>query len=724
MKLITRVLTGAGFLAALPGFAAVTVKTVPWDPANLTSPHTVVAGKIATLTATVDLGGSTDNFTYFWNFGDGSANQTPLPVVKTGTSATVGNVYNLSVTHNYPVTTGVNYTAVLTVSDVTNPAAYTGNYYLIVQPTSLASSVNQSIDAGLWYLHTTMDRTTTPVNSLPVPIGGWDGTLGNGCVGTGNACLNSLGLDSNNVQAFEVSGHYENGPGVDPYSDDVARGLARLMMYLLPAANSKIYGAYPSYGPGGSKTISYNPALMAARCSDGTQPNYTAKTCATGTYINYNPNATSCTTAPSSPCTFVYDGNSNSQTLTFANGADGEGDFGYQTGMVVTAIVASQNPNGVARTGTGAVAGMPALPGVLGQTYHNIVQDLVDGIGYCQYYGDAQNSAGYNNGGGWEYYCSGTVNEYSAYDDNSPSQWNAIALIAANRAFGIAIPPIVIDTNQVWVTWSQDTSSTNKGQYGYNEWNNQPWGPYAVTPSGMVQLAMDGVGRTGALDPDQRWNLAENFYRKNFCNTATLNTATTSPRAYTYGLFSFTKAMLEHDPGGVLNPITTLANQPGNTNPIDWYAAQASAGDACDGVAQTLISRQNAAGYWGGSSVYYDYQYPQSQFETAWSLIMLQKTSFTQCVNNLGGVGKASSRAGGAQVSLTWSGIGSASSYQIQRASNAAGPFNNVGSTTGLAFVDQTAGLVNGNTYSYRLEPLNASSVGICTSNVTSIMVP
>ena len=62
-----------------PAFAAVTVKPVPWDPTNLTSPHTVVAGTVATLTATVDLGGSADTFTYFWKFGDGSANQAPRP---------------------------------------------------------------------------------------------------------------------------------------------------------------------------------------------------------------------------------------------------------------------------------------------------------------------------------------------------------------------------------------------------------------------------------------------------------------------------------------------------------------------------------------------------------------------------------------------------------------------------------------------------------------------
>jgi hypothetical protein len=410
----------------------------------------------------------------------------------------------------------------------------------------------------------------------------------------------------------------------------------------------------------------------------------------------------------------------------FPYGVDGEYNWGYQTGMVVTAIVASQNTAGVARTGAASsnCPGVNCLPGVQGQTYYNIVQDLVDGIGYCQYYGDAGNSNGENNGGAWEYYCSGTSNLYVNYDDNSPSQWNAIALIAAFRGFGITIPQIVKDTNQVWVSWDEDlTGDANTGLFGYNAWNSYPWGPWAVTPSGMVQLAMDGVGRTAAGSADQRWNLAESVYRNNFCN-AISNGATGAPRAYTYGLFSFTKAMEQHDPGGSLAPITLFGDQPSGTNLMDWYGAQASNGDPCDGVAQTLVSRQN---YGGVKGAWYgeDYEYPQTQFETAWSTIMLQKTSFVACVTNLGGAGKAGSRSGAAEVTLTWSGIGDASSYQVQRSSTNGGPYTNVGSpTTALAFVDQTSGLANGGTYYYVLQPLNVNHTAVCTSNQASIIIP
>ena len=138
----------------------------------------------------------------------------------------------------------------------------------------------------------------------------------------------------------------------------------------------------------------------------------------------------------------------------------------------------------------------------MGQTYQNIVQDIADGIGYCQYYGDALNSNGYGyDNGGLGILLRGTSSDASLYDDNSISQWNAIALIAASRGFGIAIPPIVTDTNQVWMVWDQNVTPPLctelprpcvAGQYGYDAWDDPLWGPCGNS-SGMVQMAMDGA---------------------------------------------------------------------------------------------------------------------------------------------------------------------------------------------------------------------------------------
>ncbi len=82
----------------------------------------------------------------------------------------------------------------ITVTDTTTSATYTATYPIVVEWNAvsgtytaanlLAAEVNVAIDNGLWYLHAAMDRTTvTNANkSVVVPVGGWDGGLGNGCL--------------------------------------------------------------------------------------------------------------------------------------------------------------------------------------------------------------------------------------------------------------------------------------------------------------------------------------------------------------------------------------------------------------------------------------------------------------------------------------------------------------------------------------------------------------
>jgi len=390
----------------------------------------------------------------------------------------------------------------------------------------------------------------------------------------------------------------------------------------------------------------------------------------------------------------------------------------YQGGQLIDAIGGSQNPAGIAPTGPAASGG---LPGVQGQTYQNIVQDMIDGYNYCQ--------NNYTPGGAWAYQCN--VNGSGSYNDNSVSQWAAIGEIGANRGFSVAIPQIVQDANAYWDTQDQCTSSP-LGAFGYSGACYEPWGPWAVTPSGMVQLAMDKLGRG-----DSRWNAAETYYHDNFCN-ATSGGVTSSPRQYTYGMFSFTKSMLLHDPGGVLTPITFLEDEPGGTNPIDWYnqIGPESGGSAgCDGVAQVLVKRQGVTsgdggtvgspnpsnpqgGFWTG----HNYEYPQSQFETAWSIIMLEKTVFVSCVNNLGGAGTASGLAP-ARIDLTWTGISGAASYNVLIGTVSGGPYTLVGNSTLPGYSDRT-GLSNGGTYYFVLQPVNNSGVSVCQSNEATIKIP
>jgi hypothetical protein len=265
----------------------------------------------------------------------------------------------------------------------------------------------------------------------------------------------------------------------------------------------------------------------------------------------------------------------------------------YQGGMLIDAIVASGTPDAVASTGP---------VNIVGRAYRDIVQDYVDGYLNCMYRSSP--------GGGWRYNC-------GEYPDNSACQWGAIGIIPAERSFGAAVDPIAKSWNKSWLAYTQAPS----GAFGYTDPYSYPWGPYAITPSGMVQMVMDHIGRGNAGTPS--WDSAETFMRNNFCNGGG---AGNSVKDYYYGLFSFVKSMLLAVQDGSNTPaaIKFLSSQTQGVPPIDWYGAEAANGAPCDGVARTLINDQNPGGYWSGHNVTGD-QYPM---ETAQAIIMLNRTLF------------------------------------------------------------------------------------------------
>lgn len=662
--------------------ASVTVKTVPLDPTNPTAPHVTYPldashEVMIVLGATVDLGGSTDAFTYSWDFGDGSAPTAPVAVT---------NPYDISAKHPYPFGApgGKTWTAVVTVMDTATSAKFTGKYYVIQQANNLASRVDVAIDSGLWYLHQGQWRCNNGMFNGTVngscgvggvygpngKYGGWD-QFTFACVAATVACYYYESINGSNTQAFEVNGHFENGPSSDPYTEDVANGLARMFLMLQNSAVA-------------SKSYSYN---VPPSCPNG------------GT----------------TPCVYTFDGNTNGQAVYVGLTSQPM----YQGGSILDAIVASGTPG--ATTHTGALAG-GGLPGINGESYKNVVQDMADGYNYCQ------NT--YATGGAWGYNC---LN--ANYNDNSVSQWGAIGEIGANRGFGISTPSIITDANALWDTTDQCVPpGTPAGAFGYSQACYEPWGPYAVTPSGLVQLAMDKLGRG-----DSRWDKAETLYHDNFCN-ATSGGAFNAPRQYTYGMFSFTKSMLLHNPGGVLIPITFLEDRPAGTNPIDWYNSvgpESGGADLCDGVAQTLVKRQGIFGGDGGSvgspnptspengfweGHHTEFNGAQDSFETGWTIIMLRKTVFISCVTNLVGKGTPSGIAP-ATIHLSWTGIAGAASYDVLRGTASGGSYTKVGNSTIPVFSD-TSGLTNGHTYYYVLQPINNAGGALCQSNEAKITIP
>lgn len=380
----------------------------------------------------------------------------------------------------------------------------------------------------------------------------------------GYAASGYHGVTAANVNAFMVNGHQEAGPADNPYTDTVARGMRFLFTQLAPRA----VGSQSDSVNGGA----FNPDVNG-----------------NGLGI-YNPQ-----------------------------------NEAYQSGMLLSAIVASGTPNATAVTGPS---------NIVGRKYIDIVQDMVDNISYCQY--DAFP------GGGWYYSCNG-------YDDNSISQWMAIGLLGA-REFGAQWPThaatlkpnVVPEWNKVWLANSQVAPNppgydNGGGYFGY-QGTGTAWGPFATTASGMVQMATDGIGRgTLAATAMPSWIGAETFMRENWDNDLIYpGQAVNSIKDYYYGLFSFTKSMLLHDPTGTGTPvpIKCLTSSRAGTSkpPIDWYGAELGKVDACsgglpssNGVARTLVNEQSPTdGYWYGHNNSGD-QFP---FETAWAIMMLNRTVF------------------------------------------------------------------------------------------------
>ena len=237
--------------------------------------------------------------------------------------------------------------------------------------------------------------------------------------------------------------------------------------------------------------------------------------------------------------------------------ADGEGLQPYQTGAVMDAFVAAGNPDLVAAVGGTYVKG---------RTFREIMEDMVDAYSWGQ--SDALRP------GGWRY----ALNTDS---DNSACQWAAIGLIAAERYYGIPIPHWVKEQNLRWLEASCcfGYQGTGDGQ--------------ATTPSGLIQLAMDGATTLHPL-----WRTAE----------AKVTTAWPLTRNNNiYANYAIAKAFRLALPV----PVTTLSTG------LDWFR------DPVDGLARVTLDQQRPDGSWIDG-----WWQPEPARNTAWSIIILTPSIF------------------------------------------------------------------------------------------------
>jgi len=436
--------------------------------------------------------------------------------------------------HTYAGAAGDVFIATLSVDNGVDPAVE-ATFEMVARADTVPNRSNTAIAEALWYMHRHQRRflgdvlgVENVVDESIVPMGSW--TYANF---GGSLTVSAQGATLN---AFEANGHRENGDASNPYTETVSRG----MKYMFARLASEAVAV---------QTLA--PIDGAAERSDDPDSN----------------------------------GNGLGIRTDFRSlvGINGSMDPPYQLGMVMDAIVASGTPGAVATTGP---------DNVLGETYGDIMQDMVD------WYAWAQSDSAVH--GGWEYR---SFNNSGGSQDNSASGWAATGVVAAEDLFGSVVPDWVKARNENGLEYTDQESDVADGDgiHGYRS-ANPLWGAYGTTGAGMVQMSMDGIAATTSATPDERWVRSENFFRRNFDNPA----GTYPLKSYYYGMFNFSKAMRTAKPAPVtiigthvgvaddaVNGIGCGPNPgcaAGGSSPLDWY------NDSVSGLAVTVTNYQTTTG--------------------------------------------------------------------------------------------------------------------------------
>ena len=246
------------------------------------------------------------------------------------------------------------------------------------------------------------------------------------------------------------------------------------------------------------------------------------------------------------------------------------GNTMYEGGMSLMALSSSGCPGCTAATG---------ISEVLGRSYLDIAQDMVDAFAYCQ----TDPSQGVYRGG-WRYNCN------SGDSDNSVSQWPVIGMESAVVNFGSTVPQFVKDELSLWIDYIQNDDN---GGAGYTD----PGGPNVARTGGLL-AEMKFFGDTIAAERVQR---AANYIYTNWQTDWEH-----FPANSYYAFYSVMKGfrLLGID---TINPI----NDPSG---FDWYS------DPAWGYAQHIVGDQATDGGWYGG------YWASHPLQSAWAILTLKKT--------------------------------------------------------------------------------------------------
>lgn len=274
------------------------------------------------------------------------------------------------------------------------------------------------------------------------------------------------------------------------------------------------------------------------------------------------------------------------------------GHTNYEQGLAMGALAGSGTPLATADTGQATY--------VLGRTYQDIVQDMVDWYSWSQIDGNSFPLSGAR--GGWYYTAANNRAWSSSYGDNSAAQWAYIGLEAGVANFGASLPG--------WVKTQLAGYLHNQIGYGNRGWvsyraNYTTYPNVCLTGGAMVGMALVGEtmydAQNGAGSYSADLANIEIFLGNYWHGTSSRWTENWyGHRAY-YTMYAVMKGLR-------LQGIDALPGSPGTT---DWY------GD----YVGVMLPDQYADGHWRGSG-WMD-GYIREDMGTAFGVLILTPSIFS-----------------------------------------------------------------------------------------------
>ncbi len=316
------------------------------------------------------------------------------------------------------------------------------------------------------------------------------------------------------------------------------------------------------------------------------------------------------------------DGDGNERILSLC-GPSNFSPNGYANPIATAGIIAAYSSPGAPGTlvAPGSFAGQ-----VPGDTYFDVVQDLIDWIAYAQH-----DTAGITRGG-WRYTANGGA-------DTSADSWHFVAMDGFEVVFGGTVLELVKQEAELRINSSQSQGGAGDlGQFGYVDTFPLRFDGNATTAGGLSGLVMttaggrtptclNGAGACTSLtfpDAQSRKDAAVAHLGLRWDHDAPPISSWEGNRNNFYAMWTTARALR-------LNNTEKLVDKNGVT--FEWQTGVDDAtpgvlppdNDVHEGYFPWLVRMQNADGTWPATVNTFNWTSP---INTAWGLLVLQPTVF------------------------------------------------------------------------------------------------